>query len=366
MNQENAVARVKPEQQTLAMNTRGVSLRSLDDVWRLAQWIAESPFSTKSLHDPKSIAVAIMAGMPLGLDPFTSVQGISVINGKPALYGDTLLAVCQNSGRFDHQRFEECYEGQNGTDEYAAVCKVARVGGNQIARSFSVAQATRAGLWGKSGPWTQYPARMLQMRARAFALRDTFADVLHGMGMVEEIRDYESIGGTGDDHDQAAKLSAELHAADVQDAEISGPENPGPDDDGPDTAGTAGAGDLDRPPGDDRGPQPCGVADPGGAAAGDGPADDAPVVDAPGQEFMFDDGADPEPDADDGPPLDWLPCIVNVMNRLGCTEQESWSAIEAWLRQWGITDIAHSHSRIQESNVLRALEGGKLTVVQTV
>ncbi len=50
--------------------------------------------------------------------------------------------------------------------------------------------AKRAGLWGKGGPWTAYPKRMLQMRARGFALRDAFPDVLKGMISVEEAQDY--------------------------------------------------------------------------------------------------------------------------------------------------------------------------------
>jgi hypothetical protein len=55
---------------------------------------------------------------------------------------------------------------------------------------FSVADAKRAGLWGKSGPWTQYPRRMLQLRARGFALRDAFPDVLKGLVTAEEAQDY--------------------------------------------------------------------------------------------------------------------------------------------------------------------------------
>lgn len=54
-------------------------------------------------------------------------------------------------------------------------------------------------LWGKSGPWQQYPKRMLQMRARGFALRDKFADVLGGLISAEEARDYRIITNTNDD-----------------------------------------------------------------------------------------------------------------------------------------------------------------------
>jgi hypothetical protein len=56
-----------------------------------------------------------------------------------------------------------------------------------------VAEAKKAGLWGKQGPWTQYPRRMLQMRARGFALRDAFPDVLRGLVTAEEAADYTHV-----------------------------------------------------------------------------------------------------------------------------------------------------------------------------
>ena len=39
-------------------------------------------------------------------------------------------------------------------------------------------------------PWKSYPDRMLQMRARGFALRDAFADVIGGLITSEEAEDY--------------------------------------------------------------------------------------------------------------------------------------------------------------------------------
>src|SRR3546814_15538068 len=48
---------------------------------------------------------------------------------------------------------------------------------------------------GKQGPWSQYPQRMRQMRARAWAMRDGFADVLKGIGIAEEVRDFPVVEG---------------------------------------------------------------------------------------------------------------------------------------------------------------------------
>jgi len=85
-------------------------------------------------------------------------------------------------------------------DKRVALCRVVRRGDPEpkIGR-FSVADAKTAKLWGKTGskgeptPWVTYPDRMLKMRARAFALRDAFADVLKGLGIAEEMRDIEHI-----------------------------------------------------------------------------------------------------------------------------------------------------------------------------
>jgi hypothetical protein len=56
---------------------------------------------------------------------------------------------------------------------------------------FSIDLAIKARLLGKAGPWTEYPTRMVQMRARAFAIRDAYADVLRGIRVAEEEQDVE-------------------------------------------------------------------------------------------------------------------------------------------------------------------------------
>jgi hypothetical protein len=84
---------------------------------------------------------------------------------------------------------QEFFEGE-GTANPIAVCIAKRRGRTPVTVRFSVEDAKRAGLWGKQGPWTQYPKRMMAMRARGFALRDAFADVLKGLITAEEAQDY--------------------------------------------------------------------------------------------------------------------------------------------------------------------------------
>lgn len=141
----------------------------------------------KGLETATQIVVAMQLGAELGLQPLTSLQNIAVINGRPSLWGDAMLAVCRASGLFMEADFLEETVGEG--DTLTAVCTVRRNGGNKTVRRFSVAMAKRAGLWGRQGPWQQYPERMLQMRARSYALRDAFSDVLKGLLTAEEVRD---------------------------------------------------------------------------------------------------------------------------------------------------------------------------------
>jgi hypothetical protein len=77
-------------------------------------------------------------------------------------------------------------------DELVAICAIHRRGQKTpVVNRFSWSEAKRAGLAAKTGPWQQYPRRMMQMRARSWALRDAFPDVLRGLHMAEEVIDMD-------------------------------------------------------------------------------------------------------------------------------------------------------------------------------
>lgn len=196
------------QKQSASFGQRGIEIRSYDELVRLAQTIADSGLAPKGLDKPQSIFVAIQMGMEVGLSPMASVQNVAVVNGRPTLWGDAVLAACRGTGELEV--FEEWFESdgvaspRNPTkydDNTCAVCRVKRRGGQVIEQAFSVSDAKRAGLWGKAGPWTQYPFRMLRSRARSFALRDGFGDALRGFRVAEEEMDITTrvVTGTASD-----------------------------------------------------------------------------------------------------------------------------------------------------------------------
>ncbi len=140
-------------------------------------------------NKPQDVLVAVQWGYEMGLQPLQALQNIAVINGKPSVYGDAALALVKNH---PHCRgVSETVQGQG--DQRQAVCTIKRAYGDETeetTRTFSVADAKRAKLWGRQGPWSQYPDRMLAMRARGFATRDAFPDALKGLITAEEAQDY--------------------------------------------------------------------------------------------------------------------------------------------------------------------------------
>ena len=154
---------------------------------QFSETLASSSMVPKAFQgSPGDILVAVQWGSEVGLPPMQALQNIAVINGKPSIYGDALLALV--TAHPEYGGHEEELEGE------VATCTIVRVvKGRDVttARSFSVGDAKRANLFNKPGPWKQYPKRMLAMRARGFAIRDAFPDAIKGVIIREEADDME-------------------------------------------------------------------------------------------------------------------------------------------------------------------------------
>ena len=163
--------------------------RTFDEVRQLCSVISNTDLVPKDFRGkPGNVLIAIQMGADVGLSWAQAIQNVAVINGRPAMWGDAVLGICRASGVLDWISEREITDPETG-EVSACVCRVKRRLQDPIERGFSMADARTAGLAGKPGPWQQYPRRMLQMRARSWALRDAFGDVLKGLAVREEIGD---------------------------------------------------------------------------------------------------------------------------------------------------------------------------------
>lgn len=193
---------------SIELNGRGVALRNLNELKvfaQLAQNGMRDELAKSGLDSEAKIALVVEAGAEIGLPPMAALRSIAPIGGKPTIYGDAGLALVRRTGLLED--FEERLEGEIGPNlehtsgEVTFVCRVKRRGDKfEVSRQFSVDDARRAHLWQKQtyskkkkayidGPWITHPERMLKYKARAFALRDCFPDVLMGLHFYEEMEE---------------------------------------------------------------------------------------------------------------------------------------------------------------------------------
>lgn len=187
MNDQTQLAKADPKPQIAAGGPLAALVpQTLDEAFRLSQALARSGEMVPKHFQgqPEQIMAAVMRGAEIGLMPMQALSNIAVINGRASLWGDALPAIIQRAG---HQL--DCEVTGEGESMIATATLIRGDTGQQIVRTFSVADAKKASLWGKTGPWQTYPKRMLAMRARSWAVRDGAADALMGLQVAEEMQD---------------------------------------------------------------------------------------------------------------------------------------------------------------------------------
>ena len=173
----------------------GIIPQDFESAWRMAQIAVKAGIVPKELKEVEAACVAILHGLEVGLPPMAALQSVAVINGRPCLWGDAMLGLVRASGLLE-SIVEELERDADGTPAIA-YCTVKRRGEQAVTRSFSRAEAQKAGLWTKDGPWKNYPSRMMPMRARSWALRDVFPDVFKGLANREEVEDFVDVTSRG-------------------------------------------------------------------------------------------------------------------------------------------------------------------------
>ena len=192
--------------------------QTIEEAFRLAQWVCGAGLAPNSYEDanhkpdPQKVVIGILKAMEVGAPPITGLSFIAIINKRACVWGDLAIGLAQEQGMIE--KMEEFFEGAQEKvsapveqsdgerdhtplptdfpDDFTAVCRIWRKGQETPYEGrFSVRDAKRAHLWGnpKKITWMEHPKRMLKARARAFALRDGFADALHALSIREEVED---------------------------------------------------------------------------------------------------------------------------------------------------------------------------------
>lgn len=178
--------------------------KDFEGIQRLAKWFLATGMCPYGIDNEAQAALVIADGLSIGVGPIQALKNIMVVNNRTAIFGDLGIALVRRSGKCGGIDITFTNLDDNGqpTDKTLCSCTMTRVEAvageivrQTVTRTYSVADAKAAKLWGKVGPkgptpWVTSPKRMLQWRAFWFAARDLFADVLKGMAGYEEVSDY--------------------------------------------------------------------------------------------------------------------------------------------------------------------------------
>ncbi len=200
----------------LAIYQEGTIIKSYSDVESVAKAMVASGFFNDATKISQAI-VKIMAGAEIGIGPFGSMNGIHIIQGKPAFGANVMASKVKSSGRYNYRVTE--MSDTNCTIEFTEYFNGAWQ--NSGVSSFSLADAKKAG----TKNLDKFPRNMLFARAMSNGVRWFCPDVMNGSTVYtpEELgADVDQDGNViddiveGDFQEEAPLTPAELSAA-VQD-----------------------------------------------------------------------------------------------------------------------------------------------------
>jgi len=154
-----------------------------------ADVLIKSGFLPQSLNTPEKVLAVILTGKELGIGAMESIRGISVIQGKPTVSPQLMLALAF--------RTKEVSSYKVTSDKEKAVCVIQRKNSEPFTSEFSMEDAQKMGLAGKDN-WKKQPEVMMRWRAIAQAMRVVFPDAISGLYLFDELSHDVEISDSGE------------------------------------------------------------------------------------------------------------------------------------------------------------------------
>ncbi|MCD8071171.1 MAG: hypothetical protein LUE08_07305 [Akkermansiaceae bacterium] len=168
------------------------SYGSLEQMFKVAQYLSDSPLVPDTFKAPGSVLIALNLASRLSLDPFMVMQQIYIVHGRPGMSGQFAIALLSRSPKY--RRIE--YQYLNGTDCTAGM----RVIGHRVddpedshpdVGTAITPEMCRSEGWDKNPKWRSMPEQMYRYRAASFFARAFCPEELMGLQTAEELEDAE-------------------------------------------------------------------------------------------------------------------------------------------------------------------------------
>jgi len=131
---------------------------------------------------PDQAMALMLVAQAEGLHPATAARDYHVIQGRPALKADAMMARFQTAGGK--------VEWSEYTDE-RVVGVFSHPQGGSVTIDWTIDRAKQAGVYGKNPTWKSYPRSMLRARCISEGIRTVYPGVISGFYTPEEVHDFE-------------------------------------------------------------------------------------------------------------------------------------------------------------------------------
>jgi hypothetical protein len=158
----------------------GDMIRSVADLMAISEMLVKSGMLPTSIKTKEAAAAIILKGREIGMPMMESFSLINVIQGKPTIAPQGMIALARRTRELEYLKVE------NNPTNTATTVRVKRKGEPEFVTTFSDEDAKAMQLLNKDN-WQKQRPVMRQWRAVSANLRITFADVIGGMYVPEEM-----------------------------------------------------------------------------------------------------------------------------------------------------------------------------------
>jgi hypothetical protein len=156
------------------------NLIPIDQIERMAVAVAKSGLF--GIKQPEQAIALMLIAQAEGMHPAIAARDYHLVQGRPALKADAMLARFQQAG------------GKvtwNTYTDQAVAATFTHPQGGSVTLEWTIAQAKAAGLTNKD-VWKQYPRAMLRARVISEGIRTVFPGVVVGVYTPEEVEQFDA------------------------------------------------------------------------------------------------------------------------------------------------------------------------------
>lgn len=184
---EELIALEQKQQLEFAMSPIGRMVKNMEVINQVAKFYASSDFvPTTFKGKPENCAIAIDMATRMNMNPIMVMQQMYVVNGKPSISSQLIIALINNCGQFEPLRFEK--NNKEGEDAGIRAYTYRKSDPeHKLEGTWITQKMVKASHWGAK--WQEIPEQMYKYRAAVFWARLNAPEITMGFYSKDEVEE---------------------------------------------------------------------------------------------------------------------------------------------------------------------------------